>query len=258
MDLYEHCTVIKYNQGEVQAVDDVVIADYPLTVILNGQELTTLVCSPGAWPELVAGFLCSAGIISRAEEIIAMNIDHQTGFCHIAVASEVGLAAGESGRRYFEPQEKTKLYFLRDAAQLKPVVSDCCYTVTELLKLSQQLDEQSNTFQITGAAHSVGLGCREQLLYRYEDIGRHNALDKVLGHALLNHIPTGDKCVILSGRVAAEMLLKAAHAGVPLVLSRAAPTALALNIARELGITVVGFARGQRLNIYCNEARVIL
>lgn len=257
MNLYDQCRVIKYNQGQIEQVDDVVIADYPLTIILNGQELTTLVCSPGAWPELVVGFLRSSGLINNRQQLLHMNLDQESGYCQVEIPS-YSQEIDNSGKRFYNPETNSSLYFIRDASQLKPVLTSAKFTVPELLDLSQQLDEQSRTFQITGAAHSVGMGDKDQLLFRYEDIGRHNALDKVLGYALLNDISSVDKCVILSGRVAAEMLLKAAHAEIPLVLSRAAPTALALRIARELGITVVGFARGDRLNIYCHEWRIAI
>jgi FdhD protein len=91
----------------------------------------------------------------------------------------------------------------------------------------------------------------------YEDIGRHNAVDKVLGYAFLNEINTEDKCLLLSGRVASEILIKAARAHIPVVLSRTAPTGLTIDLAEELNITVVGFARGDRFSVYSHPERVI-
>lgn len=256
MELTDQYRVIKYDGGKTGQVDDEVVADYPLTIIVNGEELITLVTSPGAWVELVAGFLRSSGIISNRNELLSLELDSDARFCRVQVPPQTDFS--NYNKRYFNTNDDSRRYFVRDALQLKPITSSCKFTVDQLLALSQQLDEQSRTFQVTGAAHSVGLGHGDRMLFRFEDIGRHNALDKVLGYALLNDIPSFDKCVILSGRVAAEMLLKAAHAEIPLVLSRAAPTSLALSIARELGITVVGFARGERLNIYSHEERVVI
>jgi voltage-gated potassium channel Kch len=93
-------------------------------------------------------------------------------------------------------------------------------------------------------------------LVRYEDIGRHNAVDKVIGHAFLRQIPLHDKCLFLSGRIASEILYKVARAGFPMIVSRSAPTFKAVEQAEQLGITVVGFARGPRFNLYCHEHRV--
>jgi FdhD protein len=92
----------------------------------------------------------------------------------------------------------------------------------------------------------------------YEDIGRHNAVDKVLGFAFINNISTDDKCLLLSGRIASEILIKAARGNIPLVLSRSAPTGLTIELADEMDIAVVGFARGQRFSIYSHEEKIII
>ena len=92
----------------------------------------------------------------------------------------------------------------------------------------------------------------------YEDIGRHNAVDKVLGYAFLNNISTSDKCLLISGRVASEILIKAARANIPLLLSRSAPTGLTIELAEEMNIAMVGFARGQRFSIYSHPEKVLM
>ena len=90
-----------------------------------------------------------------------------------------------------------------------------------------------------------------------EDIGRHNALDRVLGHTIINGIATEDKAVLLSGRISSEMLIKAARIGTPVIVSRSAPTGLAIDLAEELNITTVGFVRGNSMNVYSHPERIV-
>ncbi len=105
--------------------------------------------------------------------------------------------------------------------------------------------------------HSAALADANGFLARYEDIGRHNAVDKALGFACLNKIDPEGKILVLSGRIAAEIILKAARSRIPMVLSRSAPTYLAVELAEKLGITVVGFAREDQLNVYSGMERVL-
>ena len=107
-------------------------------------------------------------------------------------------------------------------------------------------------------SNSVALAGDNGLVARFEDIGRHNAVDKVLGYAILNRIDTADKCLLLSGRIASEILIKAARGNVPIIVSRSAPTELTLELAEELNICIIGFARGQNLTIYTHPERVLL
>ncbi len=149
------------------------------------------------------------------------------------------------------------LYFVNDARQLSPVQSTVQFTASHLLNLINRLEDNSATFRLTGGVHSAALADNAEMLVMYEDIGRHNAVDKAMGYAFLNRISFDDKCIMLSGRISSEILIKAAHRGMPLVLSRSAPTLLAVELAEQLNITVVGFARGQRLNIYTHGERVM-
>lgn len=103
--------------------------------------------------------------------------------------------------------------------------------------------------------HSAALADEKGLLVMYGDIGRHYALDKVMGYAFLNRITTNDKCLLLSGRISSEILIKAARTGLPLVVSRSAPTFLAVELADQYNVTLVGFARGERLSVYSHEER---
>ena len=104
--------------------------------------------------------------------------------------------------------------------------------------------------------HSAALADEKGLLVMYEDIGRHNALDKVMDYVFLNRITTNDKCLLLSGRVSSEILIKAARTGLPLVVSRSAPAFLAVDLSDQYNVTLAGFARGERLSVYSHEKRI--
>jgi FdhD protein len=130
--------------------------------------------------------------------------------------------------------------------------------VNELLNIISLLEERSQTFRHTGGVHSAALASRSSLLLMFEDIGRHNAVDKVLGRAFLDELVREDKCLALSGRIASEILIKAVRSHIPVLLSRSAPTDLTLSLAEEFNITIVGFARGQNLNIYTHPERILI
>jgi len=122
----------------------------------------------------------------------------------------------------------------------------------------RDFNKRSELFLNTGGVHSVALGTDEGILLFHEDVGRHNAMDKTIGEASLKNIELFDKTVLTSGRVSSEMLIKAAKGQIPVIVSRSAPTDLAVELANNLGITIIGFARGQRMNIYSNPGRVKL
>ncbi|MDP2960581.1 MAG: formate dehydrogenase accessory sulfurtransferase FdhD, partial [candidate division Zixibacteria bacterium] len=123
--------------------------------------------------------------------------------------------------------------------------------------LMNEFEVKSSVFKSTGGTHSAALADKEKILLFKEDIGRHNAVDKILGESLIENIPWQDKLLISSGRVSSDILLKAGRAKINLIISRSAPTSLALELAQRLGITVIGFARGKRMNIYTYPMRVV-
>ncbi|HPF43953.1 MAG TPA: formate dehydrogenase accessory sulfurtransferase FdhD [Syntrophomonadaceae bacterium] len=251
MDITKEKELRVFEQGKWSIRKDQLVIEATLKIILNGIELVNIACSPKDTIQLAIGYLLSEGYLESPADIRSINNDDP---CCIQVetGSEIDLS-GDSIRI------NTCLGRGRTNASLQPLPAEAepvCYSPAHLLKVINELDATSYTFQQTGGVHSAGLADNRQLLFRYEDIGRHNAVDKVIGQAFLQQIDLSDKCLLLSGRIAAEILMKTARNGIPLILSRSAPTMMAVETAEKLGLTVVGFARGQRFNLYCQSERI--
>jgi FdhD protein len=131
-------------------------------------------------------------------------------------------------------------------------------TLDEAVYYANYLDQNSDLFRETGGLHNGGVGHAGEVRYTCHDIGRHNVLDKLLGRAYLLNLDLADHVLFFSGRVSSEILLKVAKMNIPILVARSAPTELALTLAEDLNITVIGFARGDRLNIYTGPERIKL
>jgi FdhD protein len=135
--------------------------------------------------------------------------------------------------------------------------SDLKISYDKILYLMKEFAAKSQIFQSTGGVHSAALSQGEEILFFQEDVGRHNALDKVLGEAFMKDVDFSKMLLLTSGRISSEMLLKAGKRGISTVVSRSAPMDLALKMGMELNMTIVGFARGQRMNVYTGRERII-
>ena len=125
-----------------------------------------------------------------------------------------------------------------------------------IIDLMQEMGKRSELFRETGGVHSSALAREGTLVLFREDIGRHNAIDKIIGECLLSGIPFDDALLMTSGRITSEIARKAGIAGIPVIASRSAPTSLAIRMAEELDLTIVGFVRGKRMNIYTGDWRI--
>lgn len=250
MDIIKERNLQVFKEGNLSDVSDYMVVEENLRIILNGHELVTLACSPEATEQLAVGYLFSEGLLNSREDIKSLQADDPLAVS-IETFSQVTLPAGA---------RKINTCMGKGGAELPdPLTIDTelpRFDPWHLLKLIHELDSTSFTFQRTGGVHSAALGNSEAMLVRYEDIGRHNAVDKTLGHAILEGISLQDKVLLLSGRIASEILIKAARNRIPVIVSRSAPTLLAVELAEKLGLTVVGFARGQRFNLYAHGERI--
>ena len=259
LKLYQERKIGMYRQGQMQLAEDLLVIEELLTINFNNNEIATLVCSPEAFKELGVGYLISEGLLHSISDIKELSCDEETGLLRESSTFPVNCGEMKTSRHINTCNGKGKAGLPASGA-IDPVPfsqTSKPINVAELLYLISLLEEKAVTFRRTGGVHSAALADANGFLARYEDIGRHNAVDKALGFACLNKIDPEGKILVLSGRIAAEIILKAARSRIPMVLSRSAPTYLAVELAEKLGITVVGFAREDQLNVYSGMERVL-
>ena len=136
------------------------------------------------------------------------------------------------------------------------VESQIGISAIKVFTLVKEFQHRSQVFRTTGGVHSAALCDTKGILIFAEDIGRHNAIDKILGECLLRDISTDDRIIITSGRISSEILLKIAKRNIPMLISKSAPTDLGLRLAHNLGVTLIGFVRGERMNVYTHGWRI--
>jgi FdhD protein len=237
--------IYRYNGTEVLSQEDTIATEAPLTIKIDGEEFATLVYTPTDTIDLVTGFLASEGLIRFVDQIESLTLEEERGFVHVKLRHLHQLSQKMVSKRFIGSccGKSRQFYFHNDARTAKTVNTKLQLSIQQCFHLMNQLQKQSADFQATGGLHNAALCTANELLLSRADIGRHNALDKIYGFLLRQRIPVRDKVIAFSGRVSSEVALKAAKIGVGILLSKSAPTDLALRLAQDLGITVVGFIR---------------
>lgn len=247
----------KIEQGEVFDTQDEVAIEYPLTIVVNGEEFATMVCTPLDLEVLVIGFLASEGVIRRIEEIQSLSIDQDTGFAYVELDKDISFEASNEKRWIGSCCGKSRaFYFQSDAKTARTVMRHFTLLPEQCLKLMKEFHEKARLFKRTGGVHQASIASEAGLISTFTDIGRHNALDKLFGYMIKNHIKCTDQIVLFSGRISSEVLLKVSKMGIGFLLSKSAPTDLALKLAEDLNITAIGFVRDERMNVYTHPERL--
>ncbi|MDQ0338936.1 FdhD protein [Caldalkalibacillus uzonensis] len=253
--------MMKYKDKCVVSCEDQIVTEYPLTIYLNGDEFATLVCTPTHLEEMTVGFLASEGVICRYTEIKSLHIDDDQGLAYVELHHCSTPAQTFHSKRFIGSccgKSRQSFYFYNDVRTAKTAVTKLAITAETCLALMAEMQNQSNTFKTTGGVHNAALCSPEGILVTRTDIGRHNTLDKLYGYCLMQRIPVGDKIITFSGRISSEVLLKVSKMGIGILLSKSAPTELALRMADELNITTAGFIRGNQMNVYTHPERILL
>jgi len=250
--------ILKLTEPGSSSIEDIVAKEFPLTIILNNQELVTLLCSPANLRYLAVGFLFSEGLLKSKDEIKKIMVDDRRGVVRVETESDEKLANDALFKRFITSGcgRGISFYNAADAQGQRKVESQIKISALEVLALANEFQHRSQIYRATGGVHSVALCDNKNIIVFSEDIGRHNALDKIFGECILNDIATDDHIIITSGRVSSEILLKVARRNVPIIVSKSAPTNLGVRLAADLGVTLVGFVRGKRMNVYTHAGRI--
>jgi len=258
MDETRSLPILRITEQDRSEVEDLVVREFPLTVILNNQELVTLLCTPKDLKYLAVGFLASEGLIKSKEEIKSVTIDEKRGVARVDTREGREVAPELISKRLITSGCGGGVAFYRaaDAVDGFRVQARTEIAAAEVFALAREFQHRSEVYRATGGVHAAALSNSREMLVFAEDIGRHNAIDKIFGECLLNDISPDGLIAITSGRITSEILLKIARRNVPIVISKSAPTDLAVDLANRLGVTLIGFVRGRRMNVYADGWRV--
>ena len=260
--------VSEWDDGKLRRKDDYLAAEEPLEIRVGSEPLSVTMRTPGHDRELAAGFLFTEGLVQRREQLVKLeSVESQDGtnrgnVIEAELAPESAPDFVKMRRHFFAGSScgicgKASIDSIRSRLLAAPN-PDFRLDAEMLVQLPDALRSSQDVFQRTGGLHAAALfDARGKLSVLREDIGRHNAVDKVIGWALLEgRVPLSDSVLLVSGRGGFEIVQKAIVAGVPVVASVSAPSSLAVQLARELHLTLIGFLRGRRFVIYAGEGRV--
>ncbi len=249
--MYKKLPCIKVDGEKAEKNLHEVIEEAPLALFVNGRHAMTAMMSPVQLEDFVTGYLYTEQIIKNIDEIESIRIEKNrmsviTKNLFKVLGPKKTILSGCGGSTSFIDTEK-----------LPKIVSDYTISADDIRNAAKAV-LNSELHRVTGGIHIVALLDHERVIASSEDIGRHNALDRVIGHALRNHIDLSKTWVIVSGRISSEMVRKCLIAGIPIIVSRGATTTLAVETAEKTGLTVVGFARSSKMVIYTHSQRVEL
>jgi FdhD protein len=252
--------ILQIKNGEATQVEDTIVTELPVTIKINGEEFVTMVCSPEYIEDMVVGYLASEGIIRNYKDIKDIWVQEDGSYVHVTTDRLNPLYQNLQNKRYITSccgMSRQGFVFANDALTAKSM-NEIRVKVTpeDCFRLMKKMQGTAGVFQETGGVHNAALCDVNGIVLSRMDIGRHNALDKIYGYCLKNDIFIGDKILVFSGRISSEILLKVAKIGCEIVLSKSAPTEFALQSAEELGITTVGFIRGDSMNVYTRPERI--
>lgn len=270
MPMDTEADLIRWNGDVSTPYRDRIAIEAPLEILVNGRSLAVTMRTPGADFDLAAGFLFTESIILSASDIRssahcgALGDPDEQNLLNVVL---------HEGVKYDSEKASLQRNFLAtsscgvcgkatlSAVQCKaPPLPDSSFTVlpSVLRSLNDELREAQSAFERTGGLHAAGLFTLDgELLSVREDVGRHNAVDKLIGsEALANRTPLSERIMMISGRASFEIMQKAAVARIPVICAVSAPSSLAVQMAKDLNMTLVGFLRGETMNVYAGAERI--
>jgi len=240
----------RFSDAGWETVTASVPEEMELSIFLNQKELVTVQCTPNKLNYLVLGFLYNEGVISSLSDVATMRacddeaeVDVRLTNAEFELPTKRTLTSGCTGGVAFD-------------IDAQAVNSNFVVKPEEILLLMKQFLKEMELYKLCGGVHASALCTAKKVVVISEDIGRHNTLDKIQGECLMMGISTVDTILMSTGRISSEMLKKAARMQVPVIVSRTAPTGRAVELANELNIAIVGYAKGNRLSVYSHTERL--
>ena len=264
--------VVKISANSSSSAIDTLAAEEPLEIRLEycidgrvtQKTISVTMRTPGDDGALAIGFLFTEGIISGKDDLeVKQPVDKNIITLSIKPAVEINIKKLE--RHFYTSSScgvcgKTSIDAIKTVCQLAATTNDLKYPVGLIQQLPEKLRRQQDIFEQTGGLHASALfNAAGELILLREDVGRHNALDKLIGSALIgDKLPLNEHILLLSGRISFELVQKAAMAGIKVIAAIGAPSSLAVETAAAFGMTLIGFLRGQRFNIYSGAQRIVI
>lgn len=247
----------KLIENSATEVEDVTIEEARLNLFLNGEKTISMMCIPKDQDAHAVGFLMSESVIKDIKDIDELKVSEDGLRVDVKAAidenslqnlyKEKTLVSGCGGGVTGNVAGSVEIPFNKTAFKVTPKT-----ILTEVAKFY----EESELYKLTGCVHKAMIYLQDGTTVTAEDIGRHNAIDKVMGKCKMNNFDTTKSVLFVSGRLSSEMVVKAVMHKIPIVVSRTAPTFLGVQTAHNHGITLIGFARGKKMNLYTHQGRV--
>lgn len=251
----ERVKIERFHKTEKETVEDVVIQEIPFTLYINNKEFVTLTTIPQYLRELTVGFLFTEGFIERLNDIKFLSINSKEFTARLSIPS---LSRFPENKRLVTSGCGSSMSFYRewDLKRIKVFTDNFKIPSTKVITLMKEFQKMADLFVSTGGVHGAAISDLSGIKYYCEDIGRHNAVDKVIGMMMLNGRNFFPKILLVTGRVSSEILKKAIASGIPVIISRSAPTLLSIRGAEKVNLTLLGFVRGERFNVYSGNERI--
>ncbi len=258
MDATSKTVIFRAKGGRVEELLDEVAAESAFTLYVNDEVLVSLLCTPTELDTMAVGFLLSEGILRERQALLALDVDETNASVYVKLAKlpdnwdqifhKKTITSGCGQGVTFTDSRS-----LQDLAMNRSPLLLEAETIRALLREFRNI---SDLYLRTGGVHSAALADKDQIVLFSEDIGRHNAVDKLIGKAFLAGVSLDDKVLLSSGRISGEIMTKVIRNRIPVLVSRTAPTCMSISYAENHGVTLIGFARGKKMNIYTHPLRI--
>lgn len=248
--MIEEREIFIYRDGRIEKKVDEIVKEYYLRIFINNREIAITGIFPEKIEYFIYGFLYTNEIIRKISDIKGLKISQN--LCYVEIENEISEEFSIYGKRIGSGCGSDFINFKKEDV----IEGNIKIKGEKILSLVKKFSNISEVFKKTGAVHSCGISDGNEIIIFSDDISRHNAFDKVIGECLFKNLNLNDKIILTTGRASSDIVIKCVKAKIPFIISISAPTDYAIKISDFYNITLIGFARGKRFNIYTHKWRI--